>query len=134
MKRSNLYAGKQDFASKKNGYFASFYIKVLDDNFLEIYQSDLVFMNDNASIYTVKKIFLWWNKNDINIINWSLYSSDINLIEHLWFFFKEKVYDYNVCSDMKKADRDNEKIKETLFKTLFKIWEQLNTYYLHDLI
>ena len=58
MKRSNLYALKRDFASiKKNYYFARFYIKVLDDNLFKIYQSSLVFMYDNASIYIVKKSF-----------------------------------------------------------------------------
>ena len=58
MERSNLYALKRDFASKKNGYSARSYIKLLDDNLLGIYQPGLVFMHDNASIHIVKKLAL----------------------------------------------------------------------------
>ena len=65
-------------------------------------------------------------------MNWSFYSSDMNSIEHFWFLFKEKMYD--VCSDIEKADDNNGKVRKTLFEALFKTWEQLNGYYLHDLM
>ncbi len=58
MKRSNLYALKRDFETKKQEYFAKFYIHVFDDNLLEIYQLDLTFMQNNVSIYIAKAMTL----------------------------------------------------------------------------
>jgi len=58
LERSNLYALERDFETKKQDYFAKSYIHVLDDNLLGIYQSGLIFMQDNVSIYTAKAITL----------------------------------------------------------------------------
>ncbi len=58
LERSNLYALKRDFESKKHGYFARSYINVLEDNLLGIYQPGLIFMQDNAPIHTAKAMAL----------------------------------------------------------------------------
>ena len=66
--RSNLYALKRDFASKKMSYFVESYIRVLDDNLLEIYESDLIFMQDNVLIHTARKVRKWFEENDVVVM------------------------------------------------------------------
>jgi len=83
LERSDLYALERDFEAKKNGYSARSYIHVLDDNLLGIYQSGLIFMQDNAPIHTAKAVALWFRENSINVMEWPLYSPDMNPIEHL---------------------------------------------------
>ncbi len=53
--RSDLYLLECDWESKKYGYSAASYIQVLNDNMIEIYQSGLIFMQDNAPVHSAKK-------------------------------------------------------------------------------
>jgi len=132
MKRSNLYALERDFKSKKQGYSARSYIHVLDDNLLGIYQLGLIFMQNNAPIHTIKAMATWFLENDINVMEWLSYSSNMNPIEHLWFILKEHVYKVN--SNIENVVSDKNNIKEALFDALYKAWEALNDYYLHNLV
>lgn len=45
-----------DPESKRQGYFANSYIKVLEDNLYSIWEPGLQFMQDNASIHSTKKV------------------------------------------------------------------------------
>ena len=83
MHRFELYALTRNFEVKRNDYFANSYIQVLDDNLLEIYEPNLIFMQNNASIHTVKKVKKWFEENDITIMSWPPYSPNLNLIKHL---------------------------------------------------
>ena len=130
--RSNLYALKRDFASKKMGYFAESYIRVLDDNLLEIYESGLIFMQDNALIHTARKVRKWFEENDVVVMKWPPYSFDLNPIEHLWFKLKELVYQVNPHIENVKGDEDV--IREALFKTLFEAWQLIDESILKELI
>ena len=56
MHRFKLYTLTRDFKTKRNNYFVNFYIQIFDDNLLEIYESNFIFIQNNASIYIVKKI------------------------------------------------------------------------------
>lgn len=56
MKRSDLYALSRDPKVKRNGYSANSYLELLDDSLLGIYGPGLIFMQDNASIHTAKKV------------------------------------------------------------------------------
>ena len=89
--RFDLYKLNKDFEVKKMSYFANSYFEILNDNLLEIWESDLVFMQNNASIHKIKKMTKWFETNEINVMNWSFYSSDLNLIEHLWYELKKLV-------------------------------------------
>ena len=60
------------------------------------------------------------------------YSLDLNLIEHLWFHLKELVYDH--CPDIEKVDGDDDKVRKALLDALFKPWESIDMYCLHDLV
>ena len=110
--RLNLYVLKRDLVSKKMSYFVESYIRIFNDNLLEIYESDLIFMQDNVLIHTARKVRKWFEENDIIVMKWSLYSLDLNSIEHLWFKFKELVYQNN--SHIENIKNDENIIREIL--------------------
>ena len=59
-KRCPLYIIDWDFESEKHGYSAKSYIKVLDAQVRQFYTDDLVFIQDNASIYTAQTVKAWF--------------------------------------------------------------------------
>jgi transposase len=132
LEHSNLYALERDFEAKKQGYSARSYIHVLDDNLPGIYQPGLIFMQDKAPIHTAKAVALWFRENGINVMEWPPYSPDMNPIEHLWFLLKEHVD--NVNPHINNVVGGEDKIKAALFDALYKAWEALDEYYLHDLV
>ena len=74
----------------------------------------------------------WFDENDIIVMKWPFYSSNLNFIEHLWFLLKERVYQINLNIENVKDDDDD--VRKTLFEALFKTWESLEDDYLHDLM
>lgn len=56
LQRSNLYVLTRDVMIKRDDYFTTFYFQVLDDNMLEIYELNLIFMQNNVFIHTIKKV------------------------------------------------------------------------------
>ena len=55
---SNLYLLERDWEVKKMGYSTNSYINILKKNLTQFYQSGQIFMQDNAPIYTTKKVRL----------------------------------------------------------------------------
>ena len=131
MQRSNLYALERDLEAKRNGYSANSYLRVLEDNLPGVYEPGLIFMQDNASIHTAKKVVQWLREHGI-VLEWPPYSPDMNPIEHLWFLLKAHVYKHN--PDIESVSGNDDKIREALFDAFFKAWESLDEYYLHDLV
>jgi hypothetical protein len=81
--RSDLVIIERDEESKKGGYSANSYLKVLEEEIPRCFEPGRIFMQDNASIYTAKKIKKWFEDNAILLLNWALYSPDMNPIEHV---------------------------------------------------
>ena len=65
-------------------------------------------------------------------MDWPLYSSDLNLIEHLWFLLKEKVYE--VYPDIEQVSGLKENKQEELWKALFEAWQLIDNEILRMLI
>ena len=86
--RSDIYALERDFEAKKHGYSANSYIQVLEDNLIDIYNPDLIFMQDNAAIHTAHKTRLWFETHGVHVMTWPPYSPDLNSIEYLWWKLK----------------------------------------------
>jgi DDE superfamily endonuclease len=121
---SDLYQLERDFESKKFGYSANFYIQVLDDNLLGIYDPSLIFMQDNAPIHKTRKVIDWFTEYGIHVMDWPPYSPDLNPIEHLWIHLKQKMYIVNPNIDNITGGEDN--IRVIVFRALFTAWELID--------
>ena len=54
--KTNLHRITRDPMAPRGGYSASNYVEVLKENISTIYEPGLLFMQDNASIHTARKI------------------------------------------------------------------------------
>jgi transposase len=73
----------RDEQMKRNGYSANSYIDVFDQTIERCWQSGMTFMQDNASIHTAKKVTEWFKDRGILVLDWALYSPDLNPIKHV---------------------------------------------------
>ena len=122
----------RDPDSPKTGYSANSYLRVLEDNLLGIWQPGLVFMQDNAPIHKARKITNWMEEQGIEVMEWALYSLDMNPMEHFWFRLKELVYEVN--PEIEQIGGNVDTIQGALFDALAKAWGLIKEDYLHDLI
>lgn len=51
------------------------------------------FMQDNAPAHSSKKTIDWLNMKEVAILDWPARSPDLNPIENLWSFFKDKLWE-----------------------------------------
>ena len=65
-------------------------------------------------------------------MNWPPYSPDLNLIKHLWFLLKKKVYE--IYPDIEQVSGLKENKQEKLWKALFEAWQLIDKEILHMLI
>ncbi len=121
--RSNLYLLDRDFEFKKHDYLAVFYLQILKYNLTDIWKSELMFMQNNASIHRVRKLKLWFQKNDIEVMKWSSYSLDLNSIENLWALLKKKIY--KVYSNLNSLKNKENEAETQLFQILQRVWANL---------
>ena len=98
------------------GYSARSYIDLLKKAIPKVYDSDLLFIQDNAPIHTANATMDWFEQKGINLFKSPLYSLDLNPIEYLWRKLKELVYKVNL--DINNLTRGKDLIKEELGKAL----------------
>ncbi len=114
--RSNLYLLERDWESKKHGYSAASYVKVLDDNLTGIREPGLVFMQDNALIHSVQTTKLWFQEMSIEVMEWPPYRPDLNPIENLWAPLKKEAY--KIYPDLKSLEGKGDEAETELFQML----------------
>jgi transposase len=91
----------------------------------------MTFMQDNACIYTAKKVKKWFEDKGILVMDWPPYSPDLNLIEHLWVQLKEWIQDhYPELNEMGKSEEDYQR----LFQAIREGWEAIGQDAINDLI
>jgi hypothetical protein len=81
--RSDLIIMNRDDDAAANGYTANSYISVLEEGLQRSWQPGMKFMQDNAPIYTAKKVIKWLEDNSISTIDWLPYSPDLNPIKYI---------------------------------------------------
>ena len=82
--RFNIVFMKRDLDLNKSRYLVNSYLNVLYNQISQVYKSGRIFIQDNVSIYTVKKVKKWFKDKEIKLFEWLLYNPDLNPIKHLW--------------------------------------------------
>ncbi|KFY88747.1 hypothetical protein V500_06144 [Pseudogymnoascus sp. VKM F-4518 (FW-2643)] len=90
--RTYLILLEGDLLARRGGVTARVYRAVLDTHLLPILDPRAIFMHDNAPIHTAGIIEDWLREHGINVMDWLLYSLDLNPIENLWALLKLEVY------------------------------------------
>ena len=89
-------------------------------------KQNLFFMQNNASGHAAKYTREELENRDIRVIDWSSYSSDLNLIEAVWNIMKNWI--------QKHYDDQNKLFYNTLRNAVRKIWDAVTSKQLDELI
>ena len=114
--KSDLVFMSDDSEAKWRKITSAVYLKVLEEQMSTLWESDLIYMQNEASIHTAHIIKRWLANNEIEVIDWSLYSLNLNLIEHVWRHLKEWIHEYYL--KLQTLISSNQIIKKQIIETL----------------
>jgi transposase len=121
--RSELLFSPGDPKAKKGGVTSAIYIEILEEALLIMWESGLLFIQNNARIHITHKVKDWFRNEAIPVIDWPPYSPDLNPIEHVWRHLKEWVHENYPRLVELKTREDN--IKNSMVEALQDNWNQL---------
>jgi transposase len=112
------------------------YIEILQEGLLKAYPSikapsmasnsnhhRLMFADDNASSHRAHSVLEWKDKNQINSLRLPARSPDINVIENVWAYLQDKLYEI--------ADKLED--SEDVWNNALRIWHSINNEYIEKL-
>ena len=122
--RLEAYILERDFDSKKHGYSAKSYIDCLKDNLPQHLEPGLLFMQDNAPIHTARATLKWLEDNNVVVIEWPPYSPDLNPIEHLWKWLKEKLHE--LYPHLQEVTGPLEEVQDYMERAIRHAWREID--------
>ena len=130
--KSDLVFMSDNSEAKWEKITSAVYLKILEEQISMLWESDLIYMQDEASIHTACIIKKWLADNEIEVIDWSLYSSDFNLIKHVWRHLKKWIHKH--YSELETLTDNDQIIKKHMIEILQETWAALNDEFLENLI
>ncbi|KAL3656640.1 hypothetical protein V7S43_019105 [Phytophthora oleae] len=122
------YKGKSELAVLEGRQNSGHYIYTVSEHLLPFdyknYGTDLVFMQDNASIHASYETTSFFEDIGMQLLDWPARSPDLNPIENVWAILARKVYShdkqYNFIPDLTAA--------------IMEVWESVTMAELHVLM
>jgi transposase len=115
-----------DREPKKGGVTARVYKEILEEELPRLTEPHLIFMQDNAPIYTSWLLHEWLSEQGYRVLSWPPYSPDLNAIENLWALLKEKILTrYSDLETMPKKDAALRKLCEAVTHVWLDIGQDL---------
>ena len=130
--KSDLVFMSDDSEAKQKKVTSAVYLKVLEEQMTTLWESDLIYMQNEASIHTACIIKKWLADNKIEMIDWSLYFLNLNSIEHIWRHLKEWIHEH--YSELETLISSDKMIKKHMIEILQEVWAHLNDEFLKKLI
>jgi len=123
------FFGPGDLCQINGTLNSEFYLEVLHDYvrpsfvWYGMHPAKSIFQQDNSRVHTAKAVRKWFDKQKFTVLKWPPNSPDLNIIEYVWAYIKQKLARNPV------APKD---IKQ-LWKRVERIWRRLPRKYLEQL-
>jgi transposase len=100
LKKPQLHIVIENTPGRERGFNPIQYIDTLKKDLLPLYDGLLHFQQDNASIHTAKAVEILFLEHMVSLLEWPLYSPDLNPIKHVRNLLKRRLFNYSHISSV----------------------------------
>ena len=119
--RSDLVVCEGDLKAARGRFIVRRYVQVLEEHLRTVLNADSIFIQDNTRIHIAHVMIDQLKENGIKVIDWPLYSLDLNLIKNIQALLKKKIYKL----EPSLITRSDSTMLSLLYKTAIRAWELL---------